>query len=117
MNEKPNYPFLFGLVILAFWSGWYISERGNTTRIADLRNTTEQLNNQNRELTNSLDEIQGKLGEYEELIKVQRERLESLYSDLAGGLEESTSLASGATEDLRDAQGTVERIRKLLDSP
>ena len=117
MNEKPNYPFLFGLVLLAFWAGWYISERGNTTRIADLRNTAQQLNNQNRELTNSLDEIQGKLGVYEELVKSQRERLESLYSDITGGLDESTSLASGATEDLRNAQGTVEGIRKLLDSP
>jgi predicted nucleic acid-binding Zn-ribbon protein len=117
MNEKPNYPFLFGLVLLAFWAGWYISERGNLARVADLRNTTEQLNNQNRELTNSLDEIQGKLGVYEELVKSQRERLEGLYSDLAGGLEESTSLARGATEDLRYAQGTVERIRELLDRP
>jgi chromosome segregation ATPase len=79
-----------------------------------------QLNNSITKIENlqtALSEIQGKLGVYEELIKSQRERLESLYSDLAGGLEESTSLASGATEDLRDAQGTVKRIRELLDSP
>jgi predicted nucleic acid-binding Zn-ribbon protein len=117
VNEKPNYPIIFGLIILAFFSGWYISERGHTARVADLRNTTTELNNQNRELTESLGELQKKLGDFERTIKSQRERIEGLYSDIAGGLDQSWGLASGATGDIREAQATVERIRKLLDLP
>jgi hypothetical protein len=117
VNEKPNYPIIFGLIILSFFSGWYISERGHTARISDLRNTTEQLNNQNRELNQSLGELKKKLRDFERLIEIQRERIEGLYSDITGGLEQSTDLADGATGDIREAQATVARIRKLLDLP